>query len=419
MPAAAQENDDGYEPVTIYFFRVHGCSYCERVQGLLGSLTVTYPDVKVVDFEVYLFPENREIYRLFLERLGIKAQGMPLIIIGENHWVGFREEMQEQMIAAIEACQKTQCIDIGQGLVDSSGKLLQQAPGDNQSIEFEVIPQRQDVSVNLPWLGEVDLSSTSLLATTAIIGFIDGFNPCSIWVLSVLLSLAVYTNSRKRTMLLGLLFIFVSAVVYGLFITGIFSLITYFSYLRAVTIAVSVIALAMGMINIKDYFFNKQGPSLSIADDKKPGLYKKMRAVVINTKSFPGLLFGTIALSAGVSLIEFSCTSGFPVIWSNLLALNHVGALTYVGLLFVYLLIYQIDEFAIFLFAVITMRAIKMTEKQGRLLKLISGNSMMVLGGIMVINPDLMDDVFHAMIIFGCTLVVSLGIHLVVQRMEK
>ena len=84
-----------------------------------------------------------------------------------------------------------------------------------------------------------------------------------------------------------------------------------------------------------------------------------------------------------------------------------------------YLLIYQIDEFVIFSFAVVTMRATKMTEKHGRLLKLISGVFMLVLGSIMLINPGLMENVFYALIIFGFSLALSLCIHLVAQRMKK
>lgn len=144
-----------------------------------------------------------------------------------------------------------------------------------------------------------------------------------------------------------------------------------------------------------------------------------MRDVTMNSKSFFGIIVGTVMLSAGVSFVEFSCTSGFPVIWSNLLAVHHVDLPTYVSLLFVYMLIYQIDEIGIFLFVVITMRATKMEEKHGRLLKLISGVLMLVLSAIMLINPNLMDNIFYASIIFGFTFLLTIGFHLIFQRFQK
>ena len=77
-----------------------------------------------------------------------------------------------------------------------------------------------------------------------------------------------------------------------------------------------------------------------------------MRRVMDASDSFWGLIGATIVLAAGVSLVEFSCTAGFPVLWTNLLTSQGVTAASFVALLFLYMLIYQIDELAIFLAAV-------------------------------------------------------------------
>lgn len=406
------------EPIIIYFFRVHGCSRCEKARFFLEPLETANPRVQIQSFEVYLSPQNRDLYLLFLKKMGLEPQGLPLIIIGDKYWVGFRDDMKEQIIETINSCELTGCTNIGKGLVDGSGNIIKGAQ-ETSTISSPESNGNPNYSFDIPFLGPVDLSSTSLLASTAIIGFIDGVNPCSVWVLTVLLSLAIYTNSRKKTIIIGLLFIFVSAFVYSLFITGIFSIISFLSFLRFITLGISFMALVLGLINIKDYFLFKKGLSLTISDENKPWIYKKMRNVTMNSKSFLGIIVGTVVLSAGVSLVEFSCTSGFPVIWSNLLAVHHVDILTYVSLLFVYMLIYQIDEIGIFLFVVITMRATKMEEKHGRLLKLISGVLMLVLSAIMLINPNLMDNIFYASIIFGLTFLLTIGFHFIFERYQK
>jgi hypothetical protein len=138
-----------------------------------------------------------------------------------------------------------------------------------------------------------------------------------------------------------------------------------------------------------------------------------MRRLMDASQSIWGLVGGTIVLAAGVSLVEFSCTAGFPVLWTNLLVAQNVTAITFIMLLLVYLLIYQLDELGIFLVAVFSMRASKMEEKHGRILKLIGGVLMLALAGVMLIDPNLMSDLSASLIVFGIAFGVTLLILLV------
>jgi hypothetical protein len=155
-------------------------------------------------------------------------------------------------------------------------------------------------------------------------------------------------------------------------------------------------------INIKDYFWYKEGLSFTIDDEKKPGLYKRIRKVMDAGDSMWGLIAATVVLAAGVSLVEFACTAGFPVLWTNLLVSQGVTAGTFVLLLLVYMLIYQLDELGIFFVAVFTLRSSKMEEKHGRILKLIGGMLMLTLAVVMLVDPehhelavDLVDRIRH------------------------
>lgn len=106
-------------------------------------------------------------------------------------------------------------------------------------------------------------------------------------------------------------------------------------------------------------------------------------------------------LAAGVSLVEFSCTAGFPVLWTNLLIAQEATAATFVLLLLLYMLIYQIDELGIFLVAVFTLKASKLQEKQGRILKLVGGMLMLTLANVMLVNPAWMNQISSSLIVFG------------------
>ena len=240
-----------------------------------------------------------------------------------------------------------------------------------------------------------------------------GVNPCSIWVLTMLLALTLHTGSRRKVVMIGLIFLTVTAVVYALFIAGLFTLFKVVSFVGWIQAAVALVALFFALVNIKDYFWYKEGISFTIADDKKPGIFQRIRRIMDASQSFWGLVGGTVVLAGGVSLVEFSCTAGFPVLWTNLLVAQNVPALTFVLLLLVYLLIYQLDEMGIFFFAVFTMRASKLEEKQGRILKLIGGMLMLALAGVMLINPSLMNSLGSSMIVFGGAFAATLLILLV------
>jgi len=215
----------------------------------------------------------------------------------------------------------------------------------------------------------------------------------------------------------GITFLVVTTIVYGLFITGVFTLFSYIGYLKWIQLLVALIALVFGMVNIKDYFWYRQGISFTISDKHKPKIYENMRSTVTDTRSMLGLIGSSAALAVGVSFVEFSCTAGFPVIWSNLVAANKVTLVPYLLLLGLYMLIYLLDELAVFGTIAVTMRASKVEEKHGRLLKLVSGIIMLTLGVVMAVKPELMNGMGSSLLIFLLALALTLVVIVVHRRL--
>ena len=143
---------------------------------------------------------------------------------------------------------------------------------------------------------------------------------------------------------------------------------------------------------------------MTIADDKKPGIYKKMRKVVASSDNFWAMIGATIVLALGVSLVEFSCTAGLPVLWTGILTAHDVTVGTFIVLLLVYMVIYQLDEMIIFVPAVLTLRSSKFEEKQGRLLKLVGGVLMLSLAIVLLVDPGWMHEFVNVLILFGISL---------------
>ena len=397
------------EVVNVYFFRGEGCSHCAEEEPFLQHLIddVYGPKIVVHEYEVWYDDNNAALADMFAKAYGTEMAGVPMTFIETHFYTGFDASYQELFTSAIDEELKegpVNPLDIVNGNITIEKVIESREQKKNED---------QRTVINVPIVGEVDLKNKSLLLTTTIIGLVDGVNPCSLWVLTMLLAMVIHTDSRKKTLIIGFVYLFETAAIYALFILGVFSLLSYVRFMKWIRIVVAVITLILGLINLKDYFFYKQGVSLTIDDEKKPGLYKKMRNVLKNTNNVWAMIGATVVLAAGVSLVEFSCTAAFPVIWSNILASHGVTKLEFAGHLLLYMLLYQLDELIIFLVVVITMKSKKMEEKHGQVLKLFSGCLMVTLSAVMIFNPTLMNDLKSTLIIFGSAIIATLLILLI------
>jgi cytochrome c biogenesis protein CcdA len=347
-------------------------------------------------------------------KFGFEPSAVPVIYIGARYWEGFAEEPTGREIRQYVAACATQggCPDAGAGVLSpvadaGAGDATPAANSDAAG----VMANTAATTLQVPFLGEIDLGAQSLVVSTALIALIDGFNPCSLWVLSVLLTLTLnHSGSRKKVLIIGLVFLTVTSLVYVAFIAGLFTLFSVLSWVWWIRSVVALVALFFAVVNIKDYFWYKEGLSLTIADEQKPGIYRQMRRVLQAGDSLPAQVGAAAVLGAGVSLVEFSCTAGFPMIWTNLVSAQEITTGAFVMLLALYMVIYQLDELVIFGTAVVTMRAARLEEKQGRILKLAGGVLMFILGIVMLVDPALMNDLTSALLIFGIALAAMVAI---------
>lgn len=398
--------------VAIYMFWGDGCPHCAKAKPFLESLAENNPQVELRFLEVWNNETNQGYFKAMSAAFGFEPQGVPTIFIGEKHWVGYGEGMNEEITNAVNACLENGCPDRGVGVlppeiappVETTTDPTPESPTDSGKV------------IRVPLLGEIDLSHQSLFVSTLLIAFVDGVNPCSIWVLMMLLSITLNSGSRKRVIIIGLVYLTVTALIYALFIAGLFSIFTVINFGIWIRIAVALIATFFALINIKDYFWYKEGVSFTISDKNKTGIARQIYRLRNAELSTGGLIAGAAALGAGVSLVEFSCTAGFPVLWTNLLTTQNVSIGLFIALLLVYMIIYQVDELAIFFTAVFTLKASRLEEKGGRILKLMGGTLMLSLAMVMLINPNLINNMGSALLIFGIALGVALLILLLHRR---
>ncbi|HQO91799.1 MAG TPA: hypothetical protein PLX56_05680 [bacterium] len=351
-----------------YFFYSYKCPHCVEAHPFIDKLKKEYPSIIFKDLEVMKVLENRELFKKMIGKLGIQGGGVPTFIFNGKFVVGFQSGHHDKLIRQID---------------------MNMSDHQKENCQSEDCKECRENMIDVPILGKIDAKMVSLPSFTFIIGLLDGINPCAMWVLMFLLTLLVNAKSRKKLIMVGTVFVVSSAVVYFLFMTAWLNIFTFMGVSQYITIALGILALLMGLINIKEFFFFKKGVSLMIPEKAKPKLFEKMRKIM-NNSSFAVSLFGTIALAFFVNLIELGCTIGLPAIYTRVLSVQQISTSVKYFYMALYNAYYVIPLAVIVALFVFTMGKYRFEEKHAKVLKLISGILMITLGAILVFKPDLL-----------------------------
>jgi glutaredoxin len=392
-PAWYGRDASGAPVVHLHFFTSRTCPHCARAKAFLEDFTVQAPWLRVHEYELTGSAPHRELYVRMAERVGGEARYVPAFFFCETLRVGFAdaEPPGAELQGALEACH--------QALV--AGRSPPAASADE--------------AVTVPLLGQVD-ARTSLPLFTLVIAGLDGFNPCAFFVLLVLLSLLVHSRSRRRIFLVGGIFVLFSGVFYLVFMAAWLNAFLLLGELALVTTAAGLLAMGMGALNLKDFFRPGQGPSLSIPESAKPGLFRRMRRLVAADR-LPAVLAGTIVLAAAANSYELLCTAGFPLVFTRVLTLHELSTAERYLYLALYNAVYVLPLLAVVVVFGITLGSRKLSEAEGRVLKLLSGLMLLGLGVVLVVDPALLQQPLVAVGLLAAA-VAAAGVLVAVERLR-
>lgn len=380
---------DGADRVGLWFFWSERCPHCREALPFVEGLAARNPWLEVHSLELTRDRENAALYVRMAAAVGMEARAVPAFLVCGRMLTGFdrAEGIGADVLALAQSCR-------------SSG-----APGDG--LQGLGALARSEAPLRLPVLGEIDPRGLSLPLFTLVMAGLDAFNPCAFFVLLFLLSLLVHARSRGRMLLIGGAFVVVSGLVYFLFMAAWLSLFLVVGASPMVTAVAGVLALVIGVLNIKDWFLFRQGPTLSIPDAAKPGLFRRMRGL-LSAEGLGTLMLGTVTLAIAANSYELLCTAGFPMVYTRVLSLNGQGGLDYYAYLALYNVVYVLPLLAIVLVFTYTLGARKLTERQGRQLKFLSGVMMLALGLVLLLRPQLLDRLWVGAALLGVSLAVTL-----------
>lgn len=378
----------GQTLVHLYFFWSPSCPHCLTARPFVEALPERLSWLRLHSLNVTL-PENAQHYLRLAESLGGDARSVPAFLFCGQMQVGYNKDADSgrALEGLLGACH------------DSGGGALM--PPTTDTGDLAAVP-------GLAWL---DLQQLSLPIFTLVIAGLDAFNPCAFFVLLFLLSLLVNARARGRMLFIGGIFVLFSGLMYFLFMAAWLNLFLWLGELRLVTLAAGAVAVLISLLNIKDYFWFKQGPSLSIPEAAKPGLFQRMRAL-LRGDNLPALTLGTIVLAVVANSYELLCTAGFPMVYTRYLTLAGLEPLQHYLYLGLYNLIYVLPLLTIVLVFAHTLGRRKLSESEGRLLKLISGFMMLGLGLGLLLRPELINNPLAALGL----LVLALGLGWLIHR---
>ncbi len=372
--------------VHLYVFWSERCPHCREALPFVEGLASEYAWLRVHTYELSASLDNAERYRAMAEALGEEARYVPGFFVCGRMLVGYDSPQGRGQ----------ELRDLALGCRTGRVALLS-AP--------EAMPLGEE-PLRLPWVGEVRPEAVDLPLFTLVVAGLDAFNPCAFFVLLFLLSLVIHARSRARMLLVGGIFVLISGLVYFLFMAAWLNLFLVVGSTPLVTALAGVVALLIGALNTKDFFLFRQGPTLSIPEGAKPGLFLRMRALVA-ADSLVTLLAGTVALAVVANSYELLCTAGFPMLYTRALTLRALTPAEHYAYLALYNLIYVLPLLAIVGAFTLTLGARRLTERQGRLLKLLSGSMMLELGAVLLLWPERMTELWVGIALLALALVLT------------
>jgi len=348
---------EGFE---VHFFHVPSCSHCEEQEPFNEKLESEYPSINITRHDATT-PTGSARLSEMLENLAIEDMPVfPITIFGNQVFSGW--ESEDTTGRAIEEALK-QC------LAGDCPPPAGEEPGDG---------------IILPIIGEIVPADYSLPALAVILGLVDGFNPCAMWVLVYLISLIATLRDRKRIWLIVGSFVLASGVLYFLFMTAWLNAFLFIGYVKPVTTVIGLVALGGGILQIRGFIKTKGAIVCEVTNEESR---KKTMTRIQKLVSSPitlGTIAGIIALAFLVNSIEFVCSAAVPAIFTHVLSLAGLTTFQYYGYILLYVVVFMLDDLIIFGSAAIAMTS-SLGDRYAKYFRPVGATILIILGLLLLV----------------------------------
>lgn len=345
-----------YDKVNIYLFYSKICPHCQKEEKYFETLKEKYQDkINIYTYEVTENKTNNEIMKSLKKELKENNQGVPFTIIGSKTFLGYDESFNERI----------------ENTIDSY--LNENTTTDN--------------IYTIPILGKVEAKNASIILIAIILGFIDGFNPCAMWILLLLINMCISIKDKKKMLIVCLTFIITSGIIYFLSMLGIGFILdlTTIAYIRNI---IAILAIVLGIYNLYTYIKTRKETGCHVVKkEKRKTIITKINNI-LNNKNTLLMFGGTIILATSVNLIEMACSLGFPTIFLEILSINNIHGFLKITYLLIYILFYLIDDIVVLFLSIKAFEAKGISTKYNKYVHLIGGIIMVLMGILLIFKPE-------------------------------
>ncbi len=387
------------EKVKIEYFGRDDCKNCINLKEFLGKIAKERDDLEVVEYEIDKNNEAKGLFDEVTEKLKL-VKGTPIIYVNERVIQGYNtadttgQELIKEINGGLEKGKNGQKIPTLMEFVENGN--FSNVAKDGAICEIngvcEIpggIDKDKQVIVNIPFINKpVDLTNYSLPLMSVVLGTIDGFNPCAMWVLVLFLTALIAVGNKVKMFRVAGLFILAEAVMYYLILTAWLYTWDFVGLDKWITPIVGVVAVVGGIFFIRNYL--KKGDTLEceVTDFKKRAEISQKIKDIANKPFTLLTAIGIIGLSLSVNVIEFACSVGIPQTFTKILQINNISFIQRQIYTVVYILGYMIDDFIVFGLALLSVNKLHLTTKYSKWMNLFGGILMIILGLIMIFKPS-------------------------------
>jgi hypothetical protein len=368
--------------VTIHYFYDTTCTNCHYLGLFLDSIEAQYGNKVIVKrYEITQSSQNETLYEDVKSTFGID-NGLittPFTVIGGVYLAGYNSQVEADIQTLIARYLYQSHADIVQKIID--GQIVY--PEDFDTLKPSVLI--------LPWIGEIHVDELSLFVAAIVLGTVDGFNPCAMWVLIFLITMFLNAKNRKRMWILGTTFLFTSALMYYLIMAAWLNVAISLVTVNWIRIMIGLVALSFGGYNLFKFIKSLRAKDIGceVTDQKqRRKIFDKVKKIVLE-QNFWLAMVGIVILAISVNFIELACSAGLPFLFTQILAYNNLPIGTnylYIGL---YVFFFLLDDLIVFAIAMITLKVTGISNKYGKVSQLVGGIIMVVIAILLIWFPEI------------------------------
>ena len=364
------------EELNIYFFHSQYCLHCKEMDQYLTSLEEEYDNINIIYYEIS-DSENNDLLIEVANTFNQKAE-VPFVAIGGLSFVGYNTQTTIDIEEAINLYSTREYVDIVNKIIN------------NQEVKISDFDSLSRDTIHIPIIGNVEIKSASLLLSALILGLVDGFNPCAMWVLVFLITMLINYNDRKRMWVIGITFLFTSALIYFMIMASWLKIAVSLTSVMWIRYLIGIFAFSFGVYHIINYYLtrNKDIGCRVTNDSKREKLMQKIKDIV-KRKNLILALIGVILLAITVNIIELACSAGLPPLYTQILAYNNLSTLMYLFYISIYVFAFLIDDIAIFVIAMLSMKITAVSNRYSKYSTIIGGFIMILIGFLLIFFPNI------------------------------